>query len=168
MQVAEFLRRLENAPLVAFGIPAVVPNSPHNLNAAFMHAVGGDDRIALHNVCVFYDFCSMPQRPRSDAEEAVFRRAMNLLTILPHVAVTLVLREAEDDYMERGWCVAEYLSATAEGLAICGEDVADRHPDAGLSEEQFKELFHAGKLRWALGTTLVPFSAAIHSHVISF
>jgi len=66
---------------------------------------------------IWYDYACMPQRPWARGEEEEFRAGLIALPQLfgsEHVLL-LALREAGDDYGNRGWCLAESLSAAAGG-----------------------------------------------------
>jgi len=83
----------------------------------------GDDEL------VFYDYCSLSQVPRSQAETNLFRRALNDMHLLYTMgdAKVLVLpgiaENAENPraYNDRGWCFFE-LSISADHGRICNAD----------------------------------------------
>lgn len=62
---------------------------------------------------VFYDYSSMVQQPRSEAEEADFQADLRQLRSLSRRASrVVVLSEGFEDYLQRGWCFFEF--------AVCG------------------------------------------------
>lgn len=76
---------------------------------------------ALDDVGVFYDFCSLPQPPRSEDERAQFAAGLSQLNDLygGGASRVVVLSEDADDYMERAWCFMEYfLALTSNTLCI--------------------------------------------------
>jgi hypothetical protein len=67
------------------------------------------DRASL---LVFYDFCSLPQRPRSADEEAGFCRDLGMLESLSRRAGHfIILSEGYRDYVNRAWCFFEAITA---------------------------------------------------------
>lgn len=57
---------------------------------------------------LFYDYCSMPQRPRTIEEDALFYRDLAKLNALFLSAdAILVLSEGYSDYKNRAWCFFE-------------------------------------------------------------
>jgi hypothetical protein len=64
----------------------------------------------------WYDFSCLPQDPKSDEEEREFRGALQgigKMILSPRVS-TLLLRQEDDGYLERGWCFAESMIAGAK------------------------------------------------------
>lgn len=57
----------------------------------------------------WYDYSCMPQKPRSDDDELVFKKHLYTLNDLVLNSDTWVI--SSDDYMQRSWCVSEYLMA---------------------------------------------------------
>lgn len=76
---------------------------------------------SLEDALVFYDYCSIPQRPRTDAEEVVFHRDLEALRhISGKSEKVIVLSEGYEDYRNRTWCFFELL--IAEGNLHLFED----------------------------------------------
>ncbi|WP_154697740.1 hypothetical protein [Lentzea guizhouensis] len=70
---------------------------------------------SLADCGVFYDYWSMPQHPRSEAEDEVFRRELGRLSELVAAADhVIILSEGYRDYRDRAWCVFEaFVAATS-------------------------------------------------------
>jgi hypothetical protein len=72
---------------------------------------------ALHNqgdteALVFYDYCSMLQRPRTVSEDVTFYRDIDSLTsFLRSVEIVLILSEGYADYKNRAWCFFEAIAS---------------------------------------------------------
>uniref|UniRef100_A0A7S2PR99 Uncharacterized protein n=1 Tax=Zooxanthella nutricula TaxID=1333877 RepID=A0A7S2PR99_9DINO len=77
-------------------------------HALCRRAVGGWDAV------VFFDFAGIPQVPRSEAEDNVFRRCLPHLGMLYSMFPTLILHEVipgAHAYLESGWCFCEFQTA---------------------------------------------------------
>lgn len=62
----------------------------------------------LENALIFYDYCSMYQRPRTANEEAIFRQDIESLnTLFISANKVMVLSEGYSDYKYRSWCFLE-------------------------------------------------------------
>jgi hypothetical protein len=64
----------------------------------------------------WYDFSCLHQDPRSEEEEQEFRgvlQGIGEMILSPKVS-TLILRQEDDGYLERGWCFAESMIAGAK------------------------------------------------------
>ena len=62
----------------------------------------------LDAALLFYDYCSMPQQPRTTQEEFDFRRDINALRDVAQFADKfIILSESYADYKERAWCFFE-------------------------------------------------------------
>lgn len=68
----------------------------------------------LENAVVFYDFCSLLQRPRTNDEEALFYRDLASLEGLSRQSDKfIILSEGYSDYKDRAWCFFEAATAGA-------------------------------------------------------
>lgn len=68
---------------------------------------------------VFYDYSSMPQRPRTPEEDAVFYRGIESLRGLSQAADRFViLSEGYRDYKNRAWCFFELVVANQQKLHL--------------------------------------------------
>lgn len=69
----------------------------------------------LDKVGIWFDFSCLPQAPRSGTEQREFEEAMlHIGALLSDTRVmVLALRTAGDDYLMRGWCLAEAALARA-------------------------------------------------------
>lgn len=76
------------------------------------HNIPRDRDSFLRGLGLWYDFGCMPQKPRNDAEQRLFKASLGNLPDLFRSAPVLSLRQNDgDDYMSRGWCLAEVASA---------------------------------------------------------
>src|SRR5665213_2530827 len=81
---------------------------------------------ALHNqgdteALVFYDYCSILQRPRNASEDVTFYRDIASLTsFLRSVEIVIILSEGYADYKNRAWCFFEAIAS--EGRVHFFED----------------------------------------------
>ncbi|MFF3243313.1 hypothetical protein ACFYWY_06140 [Streptomyces sp. NPDC002870] len=72
---------------------------------------------ALQNCWVIYDYSSFPQLPRSNQEEAEFEQILRSMDELIQNVVIL----DSPDYLTRGWCVYEYITASLKNATVCDE-----------------------------------------------
>ena len=76
------------------------------------HNIPHDRNSFLCGLGVWYDFGCLPQKPRNDSEQRLFKARLKNLPDLFSSAPVLSLRQNDgDDYMSRGWCLAELASA---------------------------------------------------------
>ncbi|HZN14249.1 MAG TPA: hypothetical protein VFB78_08295 [Acidimicrobiales bacterium] len=75
---------------------------------------------ALHGCYLIFDYSSFPQPPRDPPDDEVFAGILAAMDSLVDNVVVL----ADPDYLERGWCVYEYLATTLACSTVCDE-VAD-------------------------------------------
>jgi len=66
----------------------------------------------LERIIIFYDYCSLPQRPRTDQEDAIFYRDLTSLEALSRLADKfIILSEGYSDYKDRAWCFFEAITS---------------------------------------------------------
>ena len=83
---------------------------------------------AGENDLVFYDYCSLLQRPRTPDENAVFYRDLGALEDLSKAAEkVIILSEGYHDYRNRSWCFFEAI--VSEGNIHFFHDQADIKAD---------------------------------------
>ena len=72
---------------------------------------------ALNDCWLIYDYCSFPQAPRSVADDA------NLDQIFDHMSelIECVVVLYSPDYLQRGWCIYEYIVSSLNGSIVCDE-----------------------------------------------
>ena len=76
-------------------------------------------RLHDDDALIFYDFCSMPQADRDCTEEQVFQAQIEKLNfVIPNMKVIIL---ADDDFMNRSWCLMEYFIAAYSGNIYCDE-----------------------------------------------
>ncbi|WP_270888833.1 hypothetical protein [Pedococcus sp. 5OH_020] len=71
-------------------------------------------RRLLDRVLVWFDYSCLPQPPRAEADELLFRDGLAHLNAVQLVGGTAILLDEVDDYLGRAWCVLEAI--TAESL----------------------------------------------------
>lgn len=71
----------------------------------------------LRGCFLIYDYTSFPQLPRTPPEETLFAEMLAVMDDLVENVVVL----ADEDYLERGWCVYEYLATTLACTTVCDE-----------------------------------------------
>jgi hypothetical protein len=59
------------------------------------------------NVCLWIDYCCLPQEPRSPEEQCYFEHALPQLTYLAAHSTVIALWPCEADQCRRAWCLAE-------------------------------------------------------------
>jgi hypothetical protein len=69
----------------------------------------------LARISVWYDYSCLPQRPRTQDEEALFRQGLEALNVCQVLGITLVLLDDAEDYLTRAWCTLEGLVADSVG-----------------------------------------------------
>jgi len=72
---------------------------------------------ALKDCFIVYDYSSFPQQPRSDQEETDFR---TILGSMDELIRSVVILEAPD-YLNRGWCLYEYIVSSLRRTTVCDE-----------------------------------------------
>lgn len=72
---------------------------------------------ALEGCYIIYDFCSFPQAPRTEDEGEALGR---ILRSMNRLVRDVVILDAQT-YLERGWCLYEYISASISKQVICDE-----------------------------------------------
>lgn len=62
-----------------------------------------------NHIGIWYDFACLPQKPRSNSEHEEVQAALLALPdlLLSEEISLIALRDADDDYESRGWCIAE-------------------------------------------------------------
>jgi hypothetical protein len=85
---------------------------------------------ALGDWLVFLDYASLPQKPRSADDDAVFRRGLGILgTLLVCAGRVVVLSDGYADYLNRSWCFFE---------AVVGQRKLRFFPDQGTIREELQ------------------------------
>lgn len=74
-------------------------------------------RWLLSRIGVWLDYICMPQEPFSAEEDLEFRRSLRALDSLVRSSIVVALRQDDDDYAVRGWCVAEFYLASARSFS---------------------------------------------------
>lgn len=64
----------------------------------------------LDGVGVWYDYTCLPQHPRTQEETGYFKECLKGLSEVFQHAPMLIIRLRDDDYEQRGWCLAELAS----------------------------------------------------------
>ena len=72
---------------------------------------------ALKNCFVIYDYASFPQAAATPEDEAALRKILLGMNAL----ISKVLVLTAPDYLERGWCIYEYIVASMRASIICDE-----------------------------------------------
>lgn len=81
----------------------------------------------LRNCLVFYDYCSVPQLPRNEAEEAHFRSVIgNIDHLFSRAERMIVLSEGYEDYRDRAWCFLEAIIAEHRTMLLDDQDAIKR------------------------------------------
>jgi hypothetical protein len=68
-------------------------------------------RTLVDRIFVWYDYSCLPQPPRTDAEETLFRQGLEALNACQVLGRTVVLLDEAEDYLSRAWCTLEALIA---------------------------------------------------------
>jgi len=94
----------------------------------------------LARISVWYDYSCLPQPPRTDNEEVLFRQGLDALTACQILGITLVLLDDAEDYLTRAWCALEGL--VADSVHRIDTLVGSQRPTAvgGTVEEWFGNL----------------------------
>ncbi len=69
----------------------------------------------LARISVWYDYSCLPQPPRTDDEDTLFRQGLAALNPCQILGITLVLLDDAEDYLTRAWCTLEVLTANSVG-----------------------------------------------------
>ena len=65
----------------------------------------------MSRIFLWYDYSCVPQPPRSESEEAVFRQGLQYLNSIQILGRTMVLLDDVEDYVSRAWCTLEAINA---------------------------------------------------------
>ena len=65
----------------------------------------------MSRIFLWYDYSCVPQPPRSESEEAVFRQGLQYLNSIQILGRTMVLLDYVEDYVSRAWCTLEAINA---------------------------------------------------------
>ena len=65
----------------------------------------------LTRISVWYDYSCLPQPPRIDDDETLFRQGLDALVACQVLGRTVVLLDDAEDYLTRAWCTLEGLVA---------------------------------------------------------
>ncbi len=109
-----------------------------------------DNQQDRETTLVFYDYCSMPQLPRTPEEDAIFRNDLaSLSTLLRSANKMIVLSEGYKDYKNRAWCFWE--------LMVCERLCLFNDQQEIASDTRFKEDLSLLKieLEWAVNSFVV-------------
>ena len=110
------------------------------------------------HIGIWYDYTCLPQQPRSPAEEDEFRAGLLALPeLLSAEAVSLVaLRDADDDYRARAWCLAEALLTAnktgSQGVALRMDlmgTALELGPEESQASPDLSRRLHAALEGWA-------------------
>ena len=96
----------------------------------------------LARISVWYDYSCLPQPPRIDDEDVLFRQGLDALNVCQILGITLVLLDDAEDYLTRAWCTLEGL--VADSFHAIDTLVGSQRPTAasGTVEEWFRNLMH--------------------------
>eukprot|EP00752_Nemacystus_decipiens_P004897 g4456.t1 len=99
------------------------------------HNIPRDRNSFLRDLGVWYDFGCLPQKPRNDAEQRIFKTSLENLPDLFRSAPVLSLRQNDrDDYMSRGWCLAEVASANLSDFTPLSLYVDEQGQEIGFDK----------------------------------
>ena len=65
----------------------------------------------LDKVFIWYDYSCLPQAPRSEEDEPLFRDGLAHLNHVQVLGATVILLDEIDEYLGRAWCVLEAITA---------------------------------------------------------
>jgi hypothetical protein len=68
----------------------------------------------LSRTYVWYDYSCLPQAPRDQDDDAIFAEALKNLAVYQALGRTIVMLDDPDDYIGRGWCLLEALTAETD------------------------------------------------------
>jgi hypothetical protein len=69
----------------------------------------------MERIHLWLDYSCLPQPPRNDREEELFRQGLEHLNGFQILGQTLVLLDDAEDYLSRAWCTLEAVTADAAG-----------------------------------------------------
>jgi len=94
----------------------------------------------LTRISVWYDYSCVPQPPRTDDEDVLFRQGIGALNACQILGITVVLLDDAEDYLTRAWCTLEGL--TADAFGSIETLVGSERPTAadGTVEDWFEKL----------------------------
>ena len=81
-----------------------------------------DKDATYKNALIFYDYCSLFQRPRTSDEEVEFYRDLGTLENLSRRSDKfIILSEGYTDYKNRAWCFFEVVNARRDNIYYFGD-----------------------------------------------
>jgi hypothetical protein len=109
---------------------------------------------------IFYDYCSMPQAPRSPAEEQIFSHDLASLNALFHQSSkVIILSEGYTDYKDRAWCFLELVLAGRKDKLHLFADQQFIKKDLDFAEAispWWNNVIHTGLIHWVTDYHLKP------------
>lgn len=128
-EVREIDDRVSGPGMVAAGARDV---GLHELRALLDECPGV--RQLLGRVHLWYDYTCLPQPPRTDGEQELFRAGLETLGPCQVLGTTLVLLDDTDDYLGRAWCTLEALTGSAFGALhlLSGPERLGRDEDSDI------------------------------------
>lgn len=94
----------------------------------------------LARISVWYDYSCLPQPPRTDDDDTLFRQGLDALVACQVLGRTVVLLDDAEDYLTRAWCTLEGL--VADRFTSIDTLVGSQRPTvtAGMVEDWFGKL----------------------------
>ena len=97
-------------------------NEPDRDQQQFKELMNICNEMNFHSCQTFFiDYCSLPQNPRTDEEESVFRDQLPKMNRYYRTS-TIVLKEGVNDYHTRAWCMFELILSSVRD-SILNKDV---------------------------------------------
>lgn len=94
----------------------------------------------MSRIFLWYDYSCMPQPPRNEDEDVLFRKGLESLNAIQLLGRTLVVLDDVEDYMTRAWCTLEAI--LADSLQTVDLMIGSQRPTAreGLAEIFFENV----------------------------
>lgn len=124
------------------------------------------EQIGLHDCQPFmFDYCSLPQHPRTNEEEEYFRKQLPIF-LKEFIQNVIVLNEGSSDYETRAWCMLELMLSAFKNSIINQHTIQRNLNDAVKKAREYVK--HAG---WSDDSMQKHFTSgltnvAIYNHMI--
>lgn len=89
------------------------------------------------SLCLWYDFASLPQAPRSADDEDVFQAGLRNLGPMQMMGNTVVLVDLPEHYLSRAWCTLEAIGANVSNQDLVLLHAKPRTTAAGAEVEHY-------------------------------
>ncbi|MET0521815.1 MAG: hypothetical protein ABW156_07530 [Jiangellaceae bacterium] len=116
-------------------------DTPDRRGVQFQELIDWSEKVGVtDNQAFMIDFCSLPQRPRTDGEEEIFRTSFAACQKM-FGECCMALSTGSSDYELRAWCMLECMVAAKANAMINVADTSDSVQRAHRQAQDYVETF---------------------------